>query len=89
MALRDYLKLLDWMGRQGRLDRRKRIFNSVAPILKRLGIGGQMFCDLVGNFRKKFGRSAGSPDSLKQDALQRNCHWSRSQREARDCFASN
>lgn len=91
MELRDYLKLLDWTGRQGGSDRgdlekRGRIPAGVRPILERLGIAGGMWCDLVWNFRKYFGCHAGSPSSLRATASRHGRHWCRGQRAAKGCF---
>ncbi len=61
MSLKDYLTLLDWTGRQGRLDKRDKVPASLAPILQRIGIESSMWCDLVWNFKKYFGKSAGRP----------------------------
>jgi hypothetical protein len=88
MALTDYIKLLDWTGRQGRKDKRGKVPAQVAPILSRLGIESGMWCDLVWNFKKYFGRNAGSPASLKEAAADSGRHWSRSQRAAQPCFSN-
>lgn len=87
--LGDYLKLLDWTGRQrvGSLDKPS-IPKDLAPILQRIGIDGQMWCDLVWNFKKYFGRgsAAGSPESLKESAAKRNRKFSPGQNSASACF---
>jgi hypothetical protein len=64
--------------------------NDLAPILARIGIEGQMWCDLVWNFKKYFGRgsAAGSPESLKKSASQRNRKFVPGQNAAAGCFAS-
>ncbi|MEQ1905567.1 MAG: hypothetical protein ABL888_15365 [Pirellulaceae bacterium] len=87
MALTDYIKLLDWTGRQGRKDKRGKVPAQLAPILSRLGIDSGMWCDLVWNFKKYFGRNAGSPASLKEAAADSGRHWSRGQRAAQACFS--
>ena len=86
MSWRDYLDLLDWTGRQKRPGKSGKIPEKLQPILKRLGIEGSMWRDLVWNFKRYFGRSAGSPESLKADAAQREQAWSRGQRAAAACF---
>jgi hypothetical protein len=86
MSLKDYLNLLDWTGRQGRLDKRGKIPETLKPIFARLGICGEMWSDLVWNFRRYFGQRAGSPDHLREDAASRERHWHRGQRAARPCF---
>jgi hypothetical protein len=91
MKLGDYLSLLDWTGRQrvGSLEK-PTIPKDLAPILARIGIEGQMWCDLVWNFKKYFGRgsAAGSPDSLKKSASQRNRKFAPGQNAVAACFAS-
>lgn len=86
MGLQDYLDLLDWTGRQRRSDKRGKIPSSLQPILSRLGIEGSMWCDLVWNFKRYFGRSAGRPSSLSEDARRIDRHWTRGQRSAASCF---
>jgi REP element-mobilizing transposase RayT len=89
MNLADYLKLLKWTGRQrvGSLEK-PTIPKDLAPILKQTGIDGQMWCDLVWNFKKYFGRgsAAGSPNSLKESAQNRNRKFAPGQNAAAACF---
>ena len=59
------------------------------PILHRSGIEGSMWCDLVWNFKRYFGRCAGSPTSLQSSAVAQNRHWLRGQRAAKLCFTGN
>ena len=61
MNLVDYLKLLNWTGRQrvGSLEK-PNIPKDLAKILQKIGIDGQMWCDLVWNFKKYFGRGSAS-----------------------------
>jgi REP element-mobilizing transposase RayT len=60
MSLDDYLKLLDWTGRQFRTDKRGAIPAACAPILDRLDCSAETWFDLVKNFRKRFRNEAGS-----------------------------
>jgi hypothetical protein len=89
LSLEDYLKLLDWTGRQGRPDKRGKIPEDHAPILQRLGIEPGMWCDLVWSFKKYFGRSrgAGSPDRMREMAAAGDLAFHPGQRQARACFA--
>ena len=69
MSFELYLKLLDWTGRQIRRDNKKgRIPSELAPILERVGLSGELWCDLVKRFGKIFKRVAGTPESLAQEA---------------------
>jgi hypothetical protein len=90
ISLEDYLKLLDWTGRQGRPDKRGKIPADQLAILERLGIEGGMWCDLVWSFKKYFGRSrgAGSPDRMHEMAVAGDLSFHPGQRLARACFAS-
>ena len=64
MTLDQYLKLLDWTGRQLRRDKAGRIPVEFAPILERLDCSAETWLDLVKNFRKRFRTEAGRPSTL-------------------------
>jgi REP element-mobilizing transposase RayT len=68
VSLTDYLKLVDWTGRQISKGKRGRIPDRCKPILKRLGVDREVWCDLVRDFGRLFGRVAGRPDSLQKSA---------------------
>ena len=91
LNLLDYLKLLDWTSRQraGSLDKAV-VPKALEPILTRIGINGDMFIDLVWNFKKYFGRgnSAGSPNRMKENAESRGRKFSHGQRSAANCFVA-
>ena len=86
----DYMKLLDWTGRQGRSDKRGKIPAALAPILERLGIDPSMWFDLVWGYKKYFGRSraAGRPEDMHRDAAQHGHRWVSGQRSATECFCT-
>jgi len=88
MTLAEYSTLLDWTGRQKRSDKRGKIPDDLQPILERIGIEGSMWCDLVWDFSKYFGKcyAAGKPVNLQKEAKNRNIAWSRGQRSCRACF---
>ena len=88
LDLRDYLTLLDWTGRQRGSIQKAEIPKNLDPILKRIGIDGRMWVDLVWRFKKYFGksRSAGSPQSLKESAAQNNRKFTRGQKASAVCF---
>ena len=72
MSFELYLKLLDWTGRQIRRDTKKgRIPAELAPIMERIGLSGELWCDVVKRFGKIFKRVAGTPESLAQEAFLR------------------
>jgi len=57
--LEDYLRILDWAGRQVRSDRRGAIPHELRPILERLGVRDESWVDCVNNFGRWFHRAAG------------------------------
>ena len=88
LNLSDYLKLLDWTGRQRGSVQKAEIPSDLDPILKRIGIDGRMWCDLVWNFKKYFGQAsaAGSPASMMEFASDRNLKFTRGQGAVAGCF---
>lgn len=71
VPLETYLQLLDWTGRQLRADKRGAIPEHLAPILDRLGLSPDNWCELVARFGKIFKRAAGTPESLAAEAARR------------------
>ena len=72
MSLDEYLRLLDWTGRQLRRPVEQRgkgktgkIPENCAPILDRLECSAETWLDFVQNFRKRFRVEAGLPQSLR------------------------
>ena len=63
MTLDQYLKLLDWTGRQIRKDKVSVIPMECAPILERLDCSAEAWVDFVRNFRKRFRGEAGLSQS--------------------------
>jgi len=59
ITLDQYLKLLDWTGRQIRKDKVGAILRECAPILERLDCSAKTCVDFVRNFRKRFRNEAG------------------------------
>ena len=74
MSLDDYLKLLDWTGRQIVRGKKGRIPNSVAPILERLKLDRHGWCELVANFGKRFFHVAGDPTTIDTTQSRVNQH---------------
>ncbi len=67
--LEDYLSLLDWTGRQLRMDKKGgSIPQDLAPILERLGIDKSHWVDSAENFGHWFPRVAGNVQSMIQAA---------------------
>jgi hypothetical protein len=77
MTLDQYLQLLDWTGRQLRLDKPGRIPEQLSTILTRLDCSVESWLDLVGNFRRRFATEAGRAETLLTvSRLRRNCRTS-------------
>jgi REP element-mobilizing transposase RayT len=74
VTLEEYLRLLDWTGRQYAAGKRGAIPASLQPILARLQIDAGNWLSLVGNFGRFFHRVAGQPDRI---AAERTRHGSR------------
>ena len=68
MSFAEYLELLDWTGRQYRQDKRGAIPAELAPILDRLTMDADGWLKLMRDFRRKFRRAAGRPESLTKEA---------------------
>ena len=64
MSLGDYLDLVEWTGRQIVRGKKGRIPNTIGPILARLKLDRHTWCDLVGNFGKRFFHVAGEPKTI-------------------------
>ena len=63
MTLDQYLKLLDWTGRQIRKDKVGAISADCALVLERLDCSAETWVDFVRNFRKRFRNEAGLPQN--------------------------
>ena len=59
MSLDQYLKLVDWTGRQIRRDKVGSVPAECAPILERLECSAETWLVFVKNFRKRFRNEAG------------------------------
>ncbi|MFM7037948.1 MAG: hypothetical protein ACKO2L_09500, partial [Planctomycetaceae bacterium] len=77
MSLDQYLQLVDWTGRQLRLDKAGRIPPQLDSILTRLDCSIETWMDLVKNFRRRFLTEAGRPETLRSvSRLRRHCRGS-------------
>jgi hypothetical protein len=71
MTLDQYLRLVDWTGRQLRPDKAGRIPPELDPILQRLDCVSGVWLDLVRNFRRRFRTEAGRADRVHEAFLSR------------------
>ena len=74
VTLSQYLKLLDWSGRQVVEGKRGAIPEDLAPILQRLGISSENWLTLALEFGRLFHRVAGSYTSLSGECHLRTGH---------------
>ena len=73
MPFAEYLQILDWTGRVWRSDKRCAIPDGLAPILERLALTDESWMNLVRDFRRKFRRAAGRPESMTKEAEKHGC----------------
>ena len=85
MRVEDYLRLLDWTGRQVRRDKHGAIPASLAPILERLGVGGS-WVQSVQHFGRWFHRAVGRADRLTEEAARRGKRWFQGLAHSRTAF---
>ena len=73
LTFAEYLQILDWTGRTWRSDKRCAIPDGLAPILDRLALTDESWMKLVRDFRRKFRRAAGTPESMKKEVAKHGC----------------
>jgi len=84
MSLEAYLELLDWSSRQIAPGKPGRTPKDVPPVLKRLGLDTETWCELVRDFGRLFCSVAGRPDCvdpLRSHRTHRRYHLRRRARE--------
>lgn len=64
MTVAGYVELLDWTARTIRGDNRGSTPASALPIFNRLGISGEVWCELVKDFGRLFYAVAGQPQTI-------------------------
>ena len=82
----DYLKLLDWTGRQIVSGKRGAIPAELAPILDRLGVEGSSWLDAIASFDKKFGHVVASAVEMAEKAARAGRRWFRGVSAAAQIF---
>lgn len=87
LNLAEYLKLLDWTGRQIRHDKRGAIPPDLQPILERLHVVGEAWVDQVQHFGRWFRRAVGRASTLSEAAVQRGRRWLQGIGHSREAFA--
>jgi hypothetical protein len=86
MPFVEYLQILDWTGRTWRSDKRCAVPNGLAPILERLALTDESWMNLVRDFRRKFRRAAGTPESMKNEAAKHGCRKMYGMGHSREIF---
>jgi hypothetical protein len=89
MNLDEYLALLRFTAGKGTSSEADRNGPDPTKTLSKLGIGQDLWCDLVWGFKKYFGRSrgAGSPDRMREDAVNHNLSHQPGQRKSKRFYA--
>lgn len=89
MDLMEYIRLLQWTASRPEQKPGAEVPEPFQRLMERLGIKLTMWCDLVWNFRRYFGRSGcvGSPTKMRAFATERGRLWSKGDRRVMPCFA--
>ena len=88
MTQEDYLKLIDWTGRQIKYGHRGAIPEHLLPIMVRLQIDSTRWLDTVLGFGSLFWRVAGRLDSMLKAAQTAGRRWLRGLKASRMAFSS-
>ena len=75
MGVNDYLRLLDWTGRQIRDDKPGAIPTRLAPILDRLALTDETLLEALTQFGKSFRRCVGMGETVAAKAAEAGKHW--------------
>ena len=88
MSVEDYWELLDWSARQLVPGKRGSTPQEFPPVLKRLGLDRDSWCELVSDFGKLFCTVAGRPEQVDALRIHRTHRRYHLQRRARELFAT-
>jgi hypothetical protein len=77
MSVEEYLKFLDWVGRQVQRGKRGKISDDTPAVLKQLGLTGAGFVTMIENFEELFHTAVGTADSLAKLAAKTGQRWLR------------
>jgi hypothetical protein len=75
VSLESYLELLDWTGREVRGGKRGVIPKHLQPILRRIGLNGSTWCELITHFGRRYKRAVGTAGELAAEATRRGRSW--------------
>jgi hypothetical protein len=88
MTLEEYLRLLDYSGRQVRAGNRGAIPAGLKPILERLGIEAGQFVETVDKLTQHFRRMIGPVEEMAARAAEAGRRWFQGKRRAAQVFRS-
>jgi hypothetical protein len=88
MTLEEYLRLLDYSGRQVRAGKRGAIPAGLKPILERLGIETDEFVETVDKLAQYFRRVIGPVEEMAVRAAEAGRRWFQGKRRAAQVFRS-
>jgi hypothetical protein len=86
MTLDQYLELLDWTGRQVRRDKKGSIPADAPPILERLGVKPEDWCEVTSQFGDWYKYAAGTADRMNEHAQKIGRRPFKGTRESRRVF---
>lgn len=86
ISLEQYVKLLDWTGRELRADKRGAIPEHLAPIMERLALNRSNWVETVRGFGRLFKQAAGRSSSLIDAAACRSRRWFQGKAAAQMAF---
>jgi hypothetical protein len=88
MPIEEYLALLDWTARQSVPGKRGCTSGELPPVLRRLGLDGKTWCELVSDFGKLFCHVAGRPEHVDTIRSHRTHRRYYLRHRARELFAA-
>jgi hypothetical protein len=88
MPIDEYLALLDWTARQSVPGKCGRTPGDLPPVLRRLGLDSETWCELVRDFGKLFCHVAGRPEHVDTIRSHRKHRRYYLRRRARELFAA-
>jgi hypothetical protein len=88
MPIEEYLALLDWTAKQSVPGKSGFTPSDLPPVLRRLGLDGKTWCELVSDFGKLFCHVAGRPEHVDRIRSHRTHRRYYLRRRARELFAA-
>lgn len=89
MTVAGYVELLDWTARTIRGDKRGSTTANALPIFERLGISGEIWCELVKDFGRLFYAVAGQPQTISACQSRKRKHRYKTRIRTRELLAAS